>query len=72
MKIKAWSNEIEGPSNATVEMNSGDVISIAYTNPRGESHIITVSAQHLVFIARHEETDMSILCRPGNVVELVK
>jgi len=72
MKIKAWSNEIEGPTNATVEMNSGDVISIMYTNPRGESHIFTISAQHLVFMSRHEETDKTILCRPGNYVEVVQ
>lgn len=67
MKIRAGDKEVNGAFNATVVMASGDVISISYTSPRGDSHIITVSAQHLVFLARHEGTDKTILCRPNGV-----
>ncbi len=65
MHIKAWGQEIVGPSNATVDMKDGDHISIAYTDPRGTTNVISISAMHLVMIARHEGTDKSILCRPG-------
>lgn len=67
MDIKAWDKEIKGVSNATVELKNGDHISIAYTTPWGQTNIITVSAQHLVLIARHEGTDKSVICRPDGV-----
>ena len=65
MHIKAWGQEIVGPTNATVDMKNGDHLSVAYTDPRGVTNVISISAQHLVLIARHEGTDKSILCRPG-------
>jgi len=65
MHIKAWGQEIVGPSNATVDMKDGDHLSVAYTDPRGVTNIINISARHLVMIATHEGTDKSILCRPG-------
>ena len=67
MLIKAWDKEIDGPPNATVEMKSGDHLSVAYTGPDGKTNIINLSARHLVFIAMHEGTDTSIICRPGGV-----
>lgn len=70
MHIKAWDKEIVGVANATVEMKHGDHISVAYTDPRGVTNIITLSAQHLVFLARHEGTDTSIICRPGGVTTI--
>lgn len=67
MHIKARGQEILEASNATVRMSSGDHISVEYTSPDGRSEVITLSAQHLVFLARHEGTDTSIICRPGGV-----
>lgn len=65
MHIKAWDKEIVGPSNATVSLNTGDEISISYTDPCGVTNIVTVSAHHLVMIARHEGSDNSLLIRPS-------
>lgn len=71
MHIKAWDQEIVGPANATVDMKTGDTISIAYTDPRGETNVITVIAQHLVMIAEHEGSKNALLIRPSKGCEFV-
>ena len=65
MHIKAWGQEIVGPSNATVDMKNGDRLSVAYTDPRGVTNVITVSAHHLVMIAEHESTKNALMIRPS-------
>lgn len=67
MEIKTLGQEIKGGTTATVRLDSGDYISIAYTDPRGTTNVITVSAHHLVMIAMHEDSDTSIICRPEGI-----
>ena len=55
------------PTTATIELFSGDHVSIAYKKPNGEYNIINVSAQHWVFMAVHEQTDAAVLVRSDKV-----
>lgn len=65
MHIKARDKEIEGPENATIRMNSGEHVSIAYTSPDGRTEVINIMAQHLVMIAEHEGSKSALLIRPS-------
>lgn len=67
MHIMSWGQEITGTRNATVRLDSGDSVSVAYKTPDGRDEIITITAQHLVLLATHERTDASIIVRPGGV-----
>ena len=71
MEIKSNRNALNG-TNATVMMESGDHISIAYKNPHtGEFNVFNITAQHLVFMASHEQTQNALLVRPAGC-EFVK
>jgi len=65
MQIRAWEHEIKSVRNGTVVMESGDHLSIMYTDPHGKSHTINVSAQHLVLMVSHEQTDAALIFRPA-------
>jgi hypothetical protein len=67
MKISAWDKTIEGPSNATVVLDSNDTVSVAYPAADGTTHVISIIARHMVLIAQHEATEKAIVCRPGRV-----
>ena len=72
MDIKAWGKEIKGVENATVEMKSGDHLSVAYKDPHtGEFHVFNVSAQHLVFLVTHEQSEATMMIRPSVGVQYV-
>lgn len=55
------------PTMATIELFSGDHVSITYKKPNGEYEVFSVSAQHLVFMATHEQSNNTIISRPGGV-----
>jgi len=68
MKIKAGFVEVSRDANiknATVSLESGDTISVAYTDPNGKPHILNITAQHLVLIVVHEQTDAAMIMRPS-------
>jgi len=72
MHIKAWGQEIKDVRNGTVTLDSGDTLSVAYTDPHGKSHVFTVMAQHLVFMVTHQETEATMMCRPAVGVQFVE
>jgi hypothetical protein len=72
MHIKAWGKEIKDVRNGTVTMDSGDSLSVAYTDPNGKTHIFNVMAQHLVFMVTHEQTEATMMCRPAVGVQFVE
>lgn len=72
MHIKAWGKEIKDVRNGTVTMESGDALSVAYTDPHGKSHVFNIQAQHLVFLVTHEATEATMLCRPAVGVQFVE
>lgn len=57
--------------NATVTLGSGDTISVAYTDPHGKSHTLNITAQHLVLMVVHEQTDAAMIMRPTVGVQMV-
>lgn len=65
MHLKAWGKEIKDVRNGTVTMESGDALSVAYTDPNGKTHVFNILAQHLVFLVTHEGTNNSLLVRPS-------
>jgi hypothetical protein len=67
MEIKSLDKVITGTANATIRLDSGDTVSIAYTSHDGKTNIINVTAQHLVLMAVHEQTEKAIICRPSGV-----
>lgn len=61
-----------GISKANIEMESGDHLSVSYKNPRtGEYDVFNISAQHLVFLVTHEQTEATMLLRPSTGVQYV-
>lgn len=71
MEIKSNGNALTG-TNATVMLESGDHISVAYKNSRGEFNVFNVSAQHLVFLASHEQTGSTMIVRPSTGLQFVE
>ncbi len=67
MEFKSPIMNVNGVGNATVLMQSGDHLSVGYIDPRGVFHNINISAQHLVFLATHEQTEATLLIRPSGV-----
>lgn len=65
MKIKCLNNELNG-SNATIVMESGDHVSIAFTDLNGDSRIITVSVQGKVLVVNEPKMDASLLVRANS------
>lgn len=65
MEIKSGQKTLLG-SNATVVLESGDHVSVAYKDPlTGQFNVFNIHAQHLVFIATHEQSDNTLLVRRG-------
>lgn len=60
-----------GGTNATVTMSSGDHISIGYTNSAGVWNCFNISAQHLVFLAAHEQSEACMMIRPSTGVQYI-
>jgi hypothetical protein len=72
MLIKAPAGQkIEDAPNASVVMESGDHLSVGYTDPSGKFHVFNISAQHLVFMAYHEGTESAMLIRPNTGLQFV-
>lgn len=61
----------EGVHNGRVILDSGDTLSVCYTDPRGTVHIFNITAQHLVMMVSHEETESAMICRPSSKLEFV-
>lgn len=72
MHIKAWGKEISDVRNGTVTMESGDSLSVAYTDPHGKIHVFNILAQHLVFLVTHEQTEAAMICRPAVGVQYIE
>lgn len=71
MDIKAWGQEINNVRNGTVALNSGDTLSVGYTDPHGKFHLLNISAQHLVLMVAHEQTEAAMVFRPAVGVQYV-
>lgn len=72
MDIKAWGKEINSVENATVEIKSGDHLSVAYKDPHtGQFNVFNITAQHLVFLVTHEQTEATMMIRPSVGVQFV-
>ena len=56
---------IANETHIDVRIESGDTATIRYTDPYGKEHSLTVTAQHLVFLAEHEPSGRAILSSPG-------
>lgn len=72
MDIKAWGQEINDVRNGTVALNSGDTLSVCYTDPHGKCHLLNITAQHLVLMVTHEESKSAMVCRPAVGVQFVQ
>lgn len=62
MKVNIWNQVING-SNGTVEMESGDRLSIAFRDKTGELQVINVHVQGAVCVVTHEQTDDAMVVR---------
>ena len=71
MQIRAWGNEIKDVRNGTVVMESGDSLSVGYTDPHGKFHTININVQHLVMIVSHEQSEAAMIFRPAVGVQFV-
>jgi hypothetical protein len=71
MHIKAYGKEITGVHNGTVELASGDHLSVGYKDPAGKWHEVIISAQHLVLLINHTETDAAMIIRPGAGIQYI-
>jgi lipocalin len=55
-------------TNATIELKSGDHLAVAYKDPyTSEYHVLNISAQHLVFLVTHEQTEATMMIRHSGV-----
>jgi len=71
MDFKSPIMNVAGVGNATVMMESGDHLTVGYRTPRGEFHTFCISAQHLIFMATHEQSEATIFIRPSLGVQYV-
>lgn len=62
MKANIWNQVING-SNGTIEMESGDHLSIAFKDKTGELQVINVRVQGAVCVVEHEQTSAAIVVR---------
>jgi hypothetical protein len=73
MQINAWGKEIRDISNATVEMQYGDHLSVAYKSSHtGLFHVFNINAELLGFLVTHEGSDAAMLVGPFGGVEYVE
>lgn len=73
MDIKSYKGNINGAENATVELKSGDHLSVAYKDPHsGQFNVFNITAQHLVFLVTHEQTEATMMIRPSVGVQYVE
>ena len=68
MRIKCLSTETEGP-NATIAMESGDHVTLAFTDLNRKSRMIHVSIQGKVMVV-HEDTTQSYMLVHSSGVNL--
>jgi len=66
MKIKCLQTECNGP-NATVQMESGDNLSIAFVDLSGQARIVNITVQGKVMLVTDAKTDSSLLVRSKSV-----
>lgn len=59
---------ISNVPTANVDLKSGEVLRVSYTAPNGKTHVIDISASHMVLVASHQGTDAAIVCRPESVI----
>lgn len=50
-----------------LDLKSGDTVRVSYLAADGVTHVIDVTAQHMILLACHEGTDKAIVCRPGSI-----
>jgi hypothetical protein len=71
MDIKPNHPPIGVPTKATVKLFNGDSLSVAYTDLHGNEHILNITAQHLVLVVSHGQTDAAMIFRPAAPVTFV-
>lgn len=62
MKINVWNQVVEG-TNGTVEMQSGDRLSVAFKGLGGEFQVVTLAVQGAVMVVTHEQTQDALVVR---------
>ena len=70
MEIRCGGSAMGG-TNATVTMSSGDHLSVGYKDPVGRWNTFVISAQHMIFLATHEQSEACMLIRPSAGVQYV-
>ena len=60
----------DGDTSA-VALRSGDHLTITYKDPAGKTHSLIVSAQHLVLMVEHVETQSAMIFRPSVPVQFI-
>jgi hypothetical protein len=63
MEIKSYDKVISGNANATVTMDKGDTLSIAFKDTSGEYQVINVAIQGCVAVVTHEQSDDTMVVR---------
>ncbi len=66
MKIKTSRVETDA-ENATVLMQSGDHLTVAFTELGGMTRMVTISVQGSVMLLNDTKTNSSMFLRPGRV-----
>ena len=62
MEIKSLDKKITGP-NASVVMDNGDTLAVAFKDETGHYQVINVVVQGRVAVVSHEQSDDSIVVR---------
>jgi hypothetical protein len=62
MKIKSLNQVVAGP-NATIEMDSGDRVSIGFKGLDGQFQVVTLAVQGSVMVVTHEQSQDSLVVR---------
>jgi len=44
---------------------------VSYTDPHGKFHLLNITAQHLVLMVSHEQTDAALIFRPAVGVQYI-
>jgi hypothetical protein len=62
MIFKCGNKELSG-ANATIRMESGDHVSVAFTDLSGDTRVVTIRVQGKVMLVNDEKTEGSLLIR---------
>ena len=53
------------PKRCDIALYSGDTLNISYKDPTGKEHDLNITAQHLVLMISHQQSQAAMILRPS-------